>query len=779
MEQLSVLRSTAQRLTVTPVEDLPRIAGFLAASLSGCSRLGIEAESTKGVDFSGPLHKLRTRLSSLLQDRTAAGRSTAAVLIKSYVETVRPVESAHWESWARGLIACLNKADPWECKRLYINTITRIFLLCRGSVAFQRDVTSPLLPAFINAVLSSLKPTTIKQGDRAVSVASHLLHSALQCIRHLLQEFSSTFRPFVTRLKQISLGVLGEHAVSQPLRSEATSILCALHLCAPKATAVNDWDQTISNIVVASHESLDLLFRAVIEDWTSSSTTVHELSTKQQFSKPPELAKLDIAGLGPWKGLHQGFERLSTLLRWLRQAISSRSQISNVPLGALVDLLGRISGTSAPSETNRIKTSPEVSKDEREEVWAHLPKLHIEALELSEALIRGIGAAAVPLMATLGSQMLEVFESEAWNEAVRAQCYKTMSCLLRISGSTVASFPQSELVALLKVCCRDLLQTAGFSQNGGTSLLRTDRNGTSSIISNTLPKQSTATTITYPTTRLHHSAKELVVLVYEHLPPSVVVHTLRTELDRTVILCNNQAGILASAMHPPRYNSGSRVQPSLLPFLLRGTGATSPTVEALLRPRLSAMSEHIAGMQTGDIAPPIDDTAHGYLYSYGNTDTVMTDEDPASLLGSPEPSQEVTQNSKDQGQTGEREVTIKRAFSSTLQASTTMDTDPLLLDQPSLKKPRIDEGTELDKEDDQGQGLAPKEVSDLALDLPVVQAQVEAFPAGDSVVIHGSEVPIPPKIAGSDASDDDSDIPEIDPELATDDDDDEVEEEAE
>lgn len=91
----TTLRAVTNRLTNTAVSELPAIASFLASSLSDCSELLSATPNQKAAksdsDHATQIHKLKTRLASLLQDRTVEGRWAAVVLVKA------TVEAGQWE----------------------------------------------------------------------------------------------------------------------------------------------------------------------------------------------------------------------------------------------------------------------------------------------------------------------------------------------------------------------------------------------------------------------------------------------------------------------------------------------------------------------------------------------------------------------------------------------------------------------------------------------------------------------------------------------------------
>lgn len=114
MTPSATIRAVTHRLTTTPVNELPQLASFLAASLSECGDLLAASSTAKSSKSSAEssnavhLHKLKTRLTSLLLDRSVEGRWTAVVLIKTLVEVGQWEVLRESETWVRGLLAVLS-----------------------------------------------------------------------------------------------------------------------------------------------------------------------------------------------------------------------------------------------------------------------------------------------------------------------------------------------------------------------------------------------------------------------------------------------------------------------------------------------------------------------------------------------------------------------------------------------------------------------------------------------------------------------------------------------
>jgi pre-rRNA-processing protein RIX1 len=114
----TTLRAITHRLTTTPVEQLPSIASFLATSLSDCAELLSAPQNQKSgkldSDNAVQIHKLKTRLASLLQDRSVEGRWTAVVLVKAMVEAGQWEILRGYEPIVRSLISILSVCIDYQ-----------------------------------------------------------------------------------------------------------------------------------------------------------------------------------------------------------------------------------------------------------------------------------------------------------------------------------------------------------------------------------------------------------------------------------------------------------------------------------------------------------------------------------------------------------------------------------------------------------------------------------------------------------------------------------------
>lgn len=113
------LRVVTQRLSSTPSKQLPHVALYLATAIAQAGETfaapNIKGQAVDGSDPAVLIHKLRTQLSALLQEKSPEARYAAVILIKP------TVEAGGWKvlngagAWVRGLIGILGVSDLSKC----------------------------------------------------------------------------------------------------------------------------------------------------------------------------------------------------------------------------------------------------------------------------------------------------------------------------------------------------------------------------------------------------------------------------------------------------------------------------------------------------------------------------------------------------------------------------------------------------------------------------------------------------------------------------------------
>lgn len=641
MNNISTLRAVANRLTSTPIEDLPHQIGYLATSITSCQ--GLLQNASSNSDHATLLHKFKTRISALLQDRTPEGRFCGIVIAKAVIEIGGTTILVDSGNWVRAIVSCLNKSDSAEVKKIGILTVTRIYLLTLEHQQLVREITTPTLPAFISATLGVIRPSKTTVEGKTIRSLSPLLEVVLRSWDTLIEYFPSTIRPNAASIKSICLSLVSDDACSTNVQLAAQDVLAKLHYCAPKNTAAAEWSQSCSQIIDAAHDTADLVLRAIVEEWSSSTSRTSKMTRKQKSASTPSISTTDSVGLDSWTGVSQGCTRIASHLNLLQRFLTNcHSSEINIPLGTIFDLTSRLSAITVPSSKFTPRVNNDITRDEREELWLNLPRIHASVIQLYQAMVEIIGQALYPLCNIVSSHIWDIFEAEHEYEPIRSTTYQLVASML---ASRLLSFSKSDSanVKLLTTrCCDDLrpsktLPSTQLSMTNGSSASKASSNGTTqfSDLSNSKRKRPTTSSTR---TALHSSAHTLLptLLTYANLHVLEGSSTIRANLDSTAILINHHEAILASVLYPPNSRSAGTgkqkvATPSLLPFLARsieeGNSAGMSTAEklgfeALLRPRMPVIP-----MTTGKI----NGTAGGKDQEDDGTDdeedTVMHDGD--------------------------------------------------------------------------------------------------------------------------------------------------------
>lgn len=112
------LRSVTRRLTSTPVAQLPYIAPSIAYTISTCGEVlrSIEEPNQKKSqsELSVLVHKFRTQISTLLQDRSKEARWAAVVLLKATIEAGGWSVLRSSDKWVRALLGLIGVSQIKE-----------------------------------------------------------------------------------------------------------------------------------------------------------------------------------------------------------------------------------------------------------------------------------------------------------------------------------------------------------------------------------------------------------------------------------------------------------------------------------------------------------------------------------------------------------------------------------------------------------------------------------------------------------------------------------------
>jgi pre-rRNA-processing protein RIX1 len=599
--ELATLRALTFRISSTATAQLPQHVPAIAASLANCRTLlsSPQAAATKtSSESSVAVHKYRTLLSTLLQDRTIQGRWSAIVLIKATIEI------GGWETlqkslpWVRGLLGILTKPDAPSMKKLCIITLTRIFILTREYPTLVREITTPSLPAYIQSGLQI-----------ANKAPATLLQTILESFNELLPRHPTIFRSYLKQLHPFLARIiaptpsnkLGPEQVPGPrLEITAGVVQAAQQLyvqtssCAPKGASSDEWEKSLKTTINSAHQVADRIFRAVFEDWQSSArqatTNGHTLDDDVQDLEDNEMA------LPPWSGLFAGSERLVQLLRLTQQYLASpTANPVGVNISAVMDVIMRmlsltIPGSGGKAYQNTVRLNNQISKDERENLWLVLPDVHVATIELLLVVANRFQSSTLPLDALIVDQIMWVFGSEKDSVQIRTACYRSVATLLQRSGVGLSKASVDSLVPLMRVCCDDLLPLESSSTSAKSAPTQTKTNGISSsqttANADTFLNSSKAATGTASGFRgLHEAAQVLLPVLLSSVRAQYLSDALRSRLDRTATLTQHRDAMVASVLNPPPSKKFGKPAASILPLLARSFAA-STDIEGMLRPRM-------------------------------------------------------------------------------------------------------------------------------------------------------------------------------------------------
>ncbi|KAG5292921.1 RIX1 superfamily domain-containing protein [Histoplasma ohiense] len=600
------IRAATHRLLTTPAKELPSIATYVATAVADCgSILSVPQSQKKALresDNALLVQKLKTRITNLLQDQSVEGRWTGVILVKAMIEAGQWEILRGCEAWVRGLLGILGRSDPLSTKKLSLITLTRIFRLTYPYQTLVREITTPSLPTFITSCLNlvSVKP---RDGQaRQLKRINPLLDTVLCVFLELLPHHPTIFRPFSSQIHGLILPIIAPFGVSGSLSRSgirlAQRLFITLHQCAPKNTGGEEWLKACRSTISSVHQTSDHLFRGVVEQWESVDATLRRPSRPKNYDHPVGDGHPDALGSPTWQGIYAGTEKLENLLKLLTEFVSMQtSSTVAIPLGSILDLSSRLVSVTSPSSDDAsqcvIDLNPEVGREERESIWAELPRLHIAVLDLLRTIVERLGLGSIPIAQNCLEQTLWIFEAEHSNIHIRIAVYKVLNTLLPIIGPSIIKPGVTPLASIIRSACQDLLPSSTSNAVGENQPLNgksaAKPNPTTSNVDSFLNINHNASIdAEHPFPGLKSAAADLLTSLLTFLPAEHTPTYLRTEIDRTAIITKNESIMMASVLNPVPATSNGFNTPSIMPFLTRGFSEL-PGVESFLRPRMPVL----------------------------------------------------------------------------------------------------------------------------------------------------------------------------------------------
>lgn len=589
------LRMINNRLSSTPLWQLPQVVPYLADTIGKCSSVFSDADAygmKDGSDVGMHVHRVKTRISTLLQEKSPQVRWAAVVFIKAIIEAGGIEVLQESNAWIRLMIGSLGRPDPPAMKKLCIITLTRCFLLAQGHQSVMRELATPVLPAFLTACLKILRG-----GPNA---DESLLLVTLQALNKLLPFHPASFRPFQAQIRSCILPMLAQTPSSlqesqidpdsgrSPLwpnvvADSARRTYILLSVCAPKKSEGDSWSKSVRLLCDSIHFTADDVFRAVIEDRGSTRTR----RTLQTTAETVSSDKDDPMELPRWTGIQGGIERLIGLMRTLQAFIATSIDFTvTIPVGLLLDIFDRILLITSPITGAQVNA--EIGRDEREGLAYALPIIHSTAVDLVSSLLQRLGQGAASFYQETMEQCLWVLNVERSSVELRIATYRIVCHAVLRFGLSFPDSLRARLVGCLNICCEDIYPSekdVGSSNSTLASVQKSTSNGNNGMNPESYVKPaSKRPQLPQSPTHLQVAATELLLAALKCLPEGFL-SAVRADVDRIAVLAEDENMLLASVLYPSPVAQSHGTSTSLMPFLSRAFPGSSP-VEALMKPRM-------------------------------------------------------------------------------------------------------------------------------------------------------------------------------------------------
>ncbi|KAH0544432.1 hypothetical protein FGG08_001459 [Glutinoglossum americanum] len=535
----------------------------------------------------------------------------------------------------------------------------------------KREIITPTLPNFISACLNLVKSRQ-SSDPREFNISSTLLPSILDAFCILLPHHPTLFRPHLSRIVSLICPLLaptptivfsdGEQntearflgTVSTQCSTAAQHLHVLLPYCAPQNTVGEVWLKGFRTTIFEVHQTIDQVFRAVVEDWEPLAGQLPHGADVSAFGNTVGDGGGRTMGLPGWTGIQAGTGRLIGLLELLSKYIGSPTAAPiSLPLGLMMDVLTRLFSLTVPPVRERdnpqesVRFNPQISKEEREGLWAGLPRVHVAGMKLLTTLVERLGEAFFPMVRGSLDQISWVFSAEGWDAEIRIAAYTILSKILVIAG---ISLPKSSVLSLSRMfqsCCCDLLPPQ--QQNPSTlntpdlkmknkksdSSQQLPANADSFLAPWVLPLPSSQIFKLHP--GLRQAAYSFLPLILLSIPSQHLRLSLRSQIDRTAILIQHKEAMMASVLSPPSTTETRKARSSILPHLVRSCPSDFE-IEALFRPRMPVIPIG-RGLLEDDGDDVMEDSHSHEEHARGNfiDDTTNTNPRHSSIMPSSEP----------------------------------------------------------------------------------------------------------------------------------------------
>ena len=487
------------------------------------------------------------------------------------------------------LLTVPQKPDSHVVKELSIVTLTKIFCMTHQYQTLVREITTPTLPAFIQACINVVSP---KSSSNAKECSQSLIETVFRSFSALLPRHFSTFRPFASQTRLLARPYVAPTIsdvlfVPSSLQESARRLIVDLHRTVAKNGGSEEWERAVRELINNIHVTADQVFRAVVEDWESTSGYIgRPVDVNQELAGGGR----DADDLPQWAGIAAGMKRLVGLIESLEEYFKGETETAvAIPVSSILDLLTRLLTIPLPSqdgspEHDSVRLHPAIDRDERDCLCSGLPQIYVAALQLVGTIADRLEGGFVSLTQGSIDLLLWAFKSGRHVAEFRLVAYKiTMKILSHMSGQSLDKSRIMKLVPIVRCCCEDV-STVGPSFTGPQGDPNTSKAGHTNADAFLPGLMNISIGPEAAKTDLYIAASQLLPMLLSHIPQGHLDISMRSLLERTAILTHNKDAMLASILNPFVGKNGKAIA-SILPHLTRAY-PHDDIVEILLRPRL-------------------------------------------------------------------------------------------------------------------------------------------------------------------------------------------------
>jgi pre-rRNA-processing protein RIX1 len=463
-------------------------------------------------------------------------------------------------------------------KELCLVTLTRIYTLVHKYQTLVREIASPTLNAFATACLQALKPSG---SGKAVNVPLRFTETVFEAFSTLIPLYPTTLRPFAGQIRAATRSYVAptnsdEEFVPEGLQGSARRLVIRLHMTAAKNGGADEWAKHIGGVIKEFHQTADQVFRAVQENWESTTGYAHQ---PVNFDEEPKGGGSAPEQLPEWTGIQAGSERMIGLLAGIADCLRCGTKVPvSIPVSAITDLATRVSSIIPPvsgnSKQDSVQLNSAVGREEKDDLWAVFPDIQVASINLTLALMQRLGRNFIPLAQDTLDQMVRILDSGYRLPEIRRIVFKLTAEILRFCGPTMSKNSVDALQLMLMVCFRDLLGSAGHikapkrqaaANSQSVSKAKTASQNADAFLSSNAEEESAPVSLDPEHLA---AAEQLLVAFFSQLPQQHINPDLRSRMLRTAILCRIRDAQVASVLRPARDRNGRTLQ-VILPHLHR------------------------------------------------------------------------------------------------------------------------------------------------------------------------------------------------------------------